>query len=84
MTILSKGIERFQQRNPLVPIQGLLQNHILAVRPTISEDGTVQIKLLEECTELSTKNLLLKPSLDRYPASKGISDNWCRVRDAKV
>jgi hypothetical protein len=27
---------------------------------------------------------LLKPGLDRYPASKGISDNWCRVRDALV
>ena len=84
MEVLSRGMERFETRNPLVPIQGLIQDHVLAVRPTYDEDGQLQIKLLEECSENSTKELLNKAGIDRYPAYKGLSDNWCRVRDAKV
>ena len=82
--ILSKGVERFKSRNPLVPIQGMVSNHMLATRPTVAEDGTVQVKLLEDCSEISTKNLLDIPGIARYPASKGLSDNWCKLRDARV
>ena len=49
--VCTKGIEMFKIRNPLVPIQGVIQNHILAVRPT-KVDGTIQIKLLEDCAVL--------------------------------
>jgi len=65
--LLSQGLERFKIRNPLVPIQGI-----------------IQIKLLEECTEESTRALLAKPGLERYPPSKGVADAWARARDLQV
>ena len=82
--IVTKGMQRFQSRNPLVPIQGGIQNNILAVRPTKAEDGTISIKLIEECPEKCIKDVLLMPGIARYPPSRGLAESWCQQRDAKV
>ena len=82
--IVTKGMQRFQSRNPLVPIQGAIQNNILSVRPTKAEDGTISIKLIEECPEKCIQDILLLPGISRYPPSKGLAESWCQQRDARV
>ena len=75
--ITASGLERFVAQNPLVPVQGLIQNHMLAVRPSKNTDGTLQLKLLEDCHEESTKRLLSTAGLERYPPGKGVASSWC-------
>jgi len=82
--IVTKGMLRFKSRNPLVPIQGVIQNNILACRPTRAEDGTISIKLIEECPEKCIQDILVLPGIARYPPSKGLAESWCQFRDAKV
>ena len=82
--VCQQGLQKFIEKNPLVPIQGMIQNHILAVRPTLCEDGSIAIKLLDDCAEESTRALLAKPGLERYPPSRTINTSWCQCRDAIV
>ena len=73
-------MRRFKAKNPLVPLQGLLENHILAVRPT--KGG--QVRLLEDCEDATTKQMLENPKLRRYPPGKGIATGWAEIRDKHV
>ena len=66
-----------------MPIQGLIENHILAVRPCIQGKGAA-LCLLEHSEDESTKALLATPGIKRYPPGKGIAAQWCRDRDQIV
>ena len=46
----------------MVPIQGMIENHILAVRPSETREGLV-LKLLEQAEDQSTIDLLKKPGI---------------------
>ena len=49
--LLGGGLKMFQEKNPLSPLQGMLENHILAVRPSADEDGKISLKLLDDCKD---------------------------------
>ena len=49
-----------------MPIQGMIQNHVLAVRPTRDEDGNITVKLIDDCNEAEIKELLAMPGIERY------------------
>ena len=66
-----------------MPIQGLIENHMLAVRPCIQGKGAA-LCLLEHSEDESTKALLATPGIKRYPPGKGIAAQWCRDRDQIV
>ena len=75
--VLCKGLEAFKQANKLVPVQGALDNQMLALRPT-REGG---LCLLEDCTEESTQQLLSTPGLKRSPPGRGIAVAWAEQRN---
>lgn len=68
--ILNEGVKRFAAKNPQVPLQGMIENHILAVRPSM-EGETLRLKLLSDCTDETTVKMMSRPECRRYPPSKG-------------
>ena len=71
-----------------IPLQGCIENHILALRPDPQEDDdgntSVEVRLLEDCEAETTRSLLAKPKIRRIPAGKGIALAWCKKRDAEI
>ena len=82
--IVAKGIDKFMVKNPQVPLQGMISNQVLATRPTMDQNGNISVKLLEDCSEQSTRDLLQVHKLSRYPPARGISLEWALLRDARV
>ena len=82
--VVAEGLERFKAKNPQVPLQGLISNQILATRPTKLADGSLAVRLLDDCTEPSTQALVRAPQFKRYPPSRGVALEWALRRDAKV
>ena len=78
--IVAEAMKRFKTKNPLCPLQGLIENQLLAVRPT-RVGAILEPRLLEDCTEASTKDLLNKVGIKRYPPAKGITAQWAKGRD---
>ena len=82
--IVARGLEKFVEKNPGSPLQGLIENHILAIRPSIQEDGVVKVMLLDDCKDATTQAMMAKPEIRRYPAARGIQLTWAIQRDAKA
>ena len=76
--VVSKALGKFREQHPLVPLQGAIDNQMLALRPS-RENG---LELLEDCKEESTQQLLQIPGIKRSPPGTGIAAAWCRLRDA--
>ena len=77
LVVLSKSLKAFKAKYPNVALQGPIDNQILALRPTRHEG----LRLLEECPEQTTQQLLEIPGIKRRPPGKGISMEWVERRD---
>ena len=62
LLLASQALKIFKIKYPMVPIQGMIENHILAIRPSDMPDGLI-LKLLEEAGDQSTIDLLKKPGI---------------------
>ena len=86
--LVEQSLKKFKQKYPSVPLAGAIQLHMLAVRPDPSEDEdgnpSVQLKVLEDCDAESTKALLSRQGMHRWPPNKGIASKWCQKRDASI
>ena len=69
MHILSKRQERFRAANPLVPLQGLIQNQILPYRP----DRRGKLTLVDLSDDETTQAIASGLRIHRLPPSRGIS-----------
>lgn len=90
LTIISKAIEKFSDEHPQVPLQGVVENHMLAIRPVLVHDENQgSILKCRHLDDLWQQDHLLQQAFDkhktfRYPQSKGIATSWCRDRDEIV
>ena len=76
MHILSKCQERFRAANPLVPLQGLIKNQILAYRP----DRRGKLTLVDLSDDETTQAIASGLRIHRLPPSRGISLALADVR----
>ena len=76
MHILSKCQERFRAANPLVPLQGLIKNQILAYRP----DRRGKLTLVDLSDDETTQAIASELGIFRLPPGKGISPDLANQR----
>ena len=76
LLLASQALKIFKIKYPMVPIQGMIENHILAIRPSDTPDGLI-LKLLEEAEDQSTIDLLKKPGIRIQQHNMLIIFNQC-------
>ena len=75
MYVCTEGLRRFKAKNPLVPLQGLIANQMLVVRP----DETGDLKVIDDLMDTA-----FLQKYRRMPPSRGIPPRWAADRVRQI